>query len=163
VPGGGPEHCTDGSPYGVALVVNRAEDIHGTGQGTYADQDATSGELRVYACAALPHLYACATHLSTERPVALRQCRQLMDRAVPEFVHVSGPDLPVVVGGDLNLLRGRPGEPDVRACLPGGYREQGDGGVQHILWSTRLRYAHRLTAPLAHTDHPLLMVRLTRP
>ncbi len=146
---GGPYRCTNGEPFGVALLARGgAVDLR---SGTYAAQDGRD-EARVWTCAAVldGRLTACTTHLSTVRAVARRQCGELAALLRSPWVRPAA-----VLAGDFNLAAGQ--------CVPPGWAERGDGRVQHVLVGPGLRPAGGGTEPLPGTDHPLLQVTLRRP
>lgn len=143
---GGPYLCTNGEPFGVAIVARGgAVDLR---SGRYASQDGRD-EARVWTCAAVldGRLTACTTHLSTVRAVARRQCGELRALLRSPWVRPAA-----VVAGDLNLAAGQ--------CAPPGWAERGDGRVQHVFASPALRDAGGGTEPLPGTDHPLLSALL---
>jgi endonuclease/exonuclease/phosphatase family metal-dependent hydrolase len=142
--------CTNGEPFGVALIHRGAGgQVH---RARYASQDSTD-ELRVWMCTTVidRRLTGCTTHLSTDRAVAVRQCRELMSVLGSPWVL---PD--VVVAGDLNLTS-RPADPHgVGECAPAGYGRRSDGAVQHILFTPTVRSVGGGAEPMRWTDHPLL-------
>ena len=142
---GGPYRCTSGEPFGVALVARGgAVDVR---SGRYRSQD-RSDEARVWTCATVldRRLTGCTTHLSTDRAVARRQCAELLAVLRSPWVRPA-----VVVAADLNLPAG--------GCDPPGYRQRGDGDVQHILF-TGLTWTAGGAEGLPGTDHPLLHATL---
>jgi hypothetical protein len=59
-----------------------------------------------------------------------------------------------VLGGDFNLG-------DLRSCLPPGYLDRGDGGVQHILATADLAVGPGRSIGMGGTtDHPGLLVAM---
>jgi hypothetical protein len=155
---GGDFRCRNGRPYGIGLLAYVAGRSAGysTDSGVYPDQDIRDPEERVWLCVyATGDFYACVTHLaSTSAAVALAQCRYLLGTAIPG-VRRPGGYRPTVLGGDLNL-------DDARSCVPPGYVQRGDGGVQHILATDDFAVDAAGTVDMARTtDHPGLLVTLT--
>lgn len=113
-------------------------------------------ELRSWACLPAATLSACTTHLSSDDDTtALAQCRDLVRRAARY-------PRPAVVVGDFNL-HGR-GSPSMRDCDRSGFSRRGDGSVQHLYASEDLRFTTVAKIDMAGTtDHPGLLVTLTRP
>ena len=69
---------------------------------------------------------------------------------------------PLVLGGDLNLGSGD--SPDLKACLPAGSALVDDGGEQHVVATSEFVVESFRTIDLrGTTDHPGLLVRLSRP
>lgn len=155
--------CTNGHRYGVGLLVRVPEPYRGqsTYGGLYPDQDPIDPEERAWVCvAAAAAFMACTTHLAyTSDPLALAQCRYLLDTAIPQARAADG-YLPTVVAGDLNLAADG-GPSDIRSCLPAGYHRQDDGGVQHVVATTDFTVqSSRLIEMGQTTDHPSLLVTL---
>lgn len=154
-PSAGPTRCTDGQEFGVGLAVRVPDGAATTAQGgTFAAQDRTDPEIRVWACLTVADRFrACVAHLAAAGgPVALAQCRELVEAT-------SGP-LPVVLAGDLNLLRDGPDA--VGGCLGPPLRALGDGGVQYVVLGPGLTAATSRRLDLAAvTDHPGLLVSAT--
>ncbi|HEX3647751.1 MAG TPA: hypothetical protein VHV49_04945 [Pseudonocardiaceae bacterium] len=147
-----PYRCVNGDEYGIGLVVRGPGPATARARYLYRVQFARTGEHRVAACLAVGGTDFCTTHLeSDDRAVAAGQCRELMDTDVPAFRTATRP--PTVVGGDLNLLT---------ACTPPGWGARGDRGVQHVLWAGGFRLAFTRTIAMHDTDHPALLVDLTR-
>lgn len=150
-------HCLNGQPYGIGLLayLPGPSARYSTDGGVYPDQDTRDPEERVWLCLdATGDFYACVTHLASTSPtVALAQCRYLLTTAVPA-ARRSGGYRPTVLGGDLNLA-------DPRSCVPPGYAQRGDGGVQHVLATDDLAVDAAGTVDMAGTtDHPGLLVTL---
>ncbi len=143
---GGPFRCRDGQPYGIGLLARGT--AYGIDSGLYPEQDSGDPEERAWLCAALDGFTACTTHLAnTSATVASGQCRYLLAR-VPR---------PAVLGGDLNL--GRQG---ARACVPAGFADVDDGGVQHVLGTPGATATFSAPIGMAGTtDHPALLATLT--
>jgi endonuclease/exonuclease/phosphatase family metal-dependent hydrolase len=148
-----PYRCLNGEQFGNALVHHG--DGRGRHSGWYRSQDA-SDELRAWTCATVVEgrLTACTTHLSTDRAVSMRQCRELMSILASPWVMPE-----VVVAGDFNLTAA-PGQPhDVRRCAPAGYDVQGDGGLQQVFFSGGVQWLQGWTETMQRTDHPALYGR----
>ena len=159
---GGAFRCRNGEPYGIGLLTQLPAPNPGytTTSGIYPTQDPTDPEERVWLCVhAAGGFYACTTHLaSTSVTVAFAQCGYLLNTAIPGARNHRL--VPTVLGGDLNLRVG--GSPDVRSCVPPGYLEQSDGGVQDIVATTALTFRFgRSISMRGTTDHPGLLVELT--
>jgi endonuclease/exonuclease/phosphatase family metal-dependent hydrolase len=155
--------CRNGQRYGIGLLAHLPTPYHGyrTYSGIYPTQDLGDPEERAWLCLhAATAFYACATHLaSTSPPVALAQCRYLLDTAIPA-VRAQGGYAPTVLGGDFNLRPG--GSPDVRSCLPSGYLREDDGNVQQVVATADFAVrSTRLIGMNGMTDHPSLLVALT--
>ncbi|WP_431930207.1 endonuclease/exonuclease/phosphatase family protein [Micromonospora sp. RP3T] len=155
--------CVNGQPYGIGLVARLAGPgaRAGTHRGTYPAQDLADPEERVWLCLhAAAVLHACTTHLAnTDGAVALAQCAQLLDTVVPAIRRDAG-YAPTVLGGDLNLRAG--GAPDVRSCVPSGYRRVDDGARQQIMATTDVTICCRRAVDMrGTTDHPALVATLT--
>ncbi|MHA6616671.1 endonuclease/exonuclease/phosphatase family protein [Pseudonocardia sp. DLS-67] len=158
--------CRAGRQYGIGLV-SRWPAVPGSvpGGGIYPIQDRRSPEGRAWLCldvAATPALSACTTHLThTEREVAGAQCRYLFETVMPQRRAQDG-ELPVVVGGDLNLGSG--GGPDLSSCLPAGSALADDGGQQHVVATPEFVVeSSRAIEMHETTDHPALLVTLALP
>ena len=163
--------CRNGRPYGIGLVARLAPVPRGYAAvgGTYPMQDLGNAEERAWVClspapgTAAPPAAAvavCTTHLASSSPaVARAQCGYLLGTAIPA-VRARAGAVPVVLGGDLNLRSG--GSPDVRSCVPAGDRRADDGLVQHVVASSELVIGSLRTIAMLATDHPGLLVTLTR-
>lgn len=156
--------CTNGQRYGVGLVVRAPAPYrgHATYGGLYPNQDPADPEERAWLCVGATGAFlACTTHLAyTSDPLALAQCRYLLGTAIPR-AKAAGGYLPTVVAGDLNLAADG-GPADIRSCLPAGYHQHDDGGVQHVVATTDLTaQSSRLIEMDGTTDHPSLLVTLT--
>jgi endonuclease/exonuclease/phosphatase family metal-dependent hydrolase len=153
--------CRNGEPFGVGLLAHAGPPHNGytISGGTYPSQDAADTEKRVWLCVhAIGHFYACTTHLaSTNVTVALRQCRYLMDTAIPALRSHDRTD-PVVLGGDLNLRDSLP--PNAQSCMPHGFVRTDDGGRQDVVASP----SHAVTGTAINmygtTDHPALLAEV---
>lgn len=162
-PSGGPTRCNNGEPYGIGLLArldarDARPSVH---RGTYPAQDLADPEERVWLCVRADGLHACTTHLAnTSGQVALAQCGQLLGTVVPG-VRGDAVGAPTVLGGDLNLRAG--GMPDVRSCVPVGYRRIDDGGRQQILASSGVTICCRRAVDMrGATDHPALLATMIR-
>jgi hypothetical protein len=154
--------CRNGQRYGDGLLVRLRPPYRGytTHGAVYSIQDTTDPEERVWLCLhAVAGFYACTTHLASTSPtVALRQCRYLLDTAIPGLRTRDGPD-PLVLGADLNLAAGR--TPDARSCVPAGFVRTGDGARQHVMASAGFTVtSSRLINMHGATDHPGLLADL---
>jgi len=143
--------CVNGQEYGVAVIY------HGTGgevhRGWYTNQG-RGGEVRTWSCATVieKRLTACTTHLTINREMAMRQCRELM--SILASAPWAAPQ--VIVAGDFNLAA-EPGKPtDVQTCVPPGYHRHGDDAVQQVFFTAGVTWIEGRYEPLAGTDHPLL-------
>jgi endonuclease/exonuclease/phosphatase (EEP) superfamily protein YafD len=166
--------CRTGRPYGIGLVARLTPVAGGYAPvgGIYPVQDPRSAEERAWLClspavespaaegpvAPGPAVAVCTTHLASSSPtVARAQCGYLLGTAIPA-VRARAGSVPVVLGGDLNLRSG----PDVRSCVPAGDRRADDGLVQHVVASSELMIGSLRTIAMLATDHPGLLVTLTR-
>ena len=159
--------CRNGGDYGIGLVA-RLTPVPGgyaTTGGTFPVQDPRNAEERAWVClspaaATTGSVAVCTTHLASSSPaVARAQCGYLLGTAIPA-VRARAGSVPVVLGGDLNLRSG--GSPDVRSCVPAGDRRADDGLVQHVVASSELTISSLRTIGMRATDHPGLLVTLTR-
>ena len=161
----GAYQCLNGQPYGIGLVVHiPAYRGYTTVSGIYPTQDLGDPEERAWLCLyAVGNFYACTTHLANTSPtVALAQCGYLLHTIIPGVRERDGGLDPTVLGGDLNLRTAGP--QDVRACVPAGYLQRGDGGVQYVLATIDFSLgSDRSIAMHGTTDHPGLFVALTSP
>lgn len=147
---GRPYQCVNGEQYGVALVHHLdGRDQH---RGWYRAQD-LSDEIRAWTCTTLVdrRLTGCTTHLSTDRAVAMRQCRELMSILASPWVMPE-----VVVAGDFNLTAAPGEEYDVGRCAAGRFTVAGDGALQHAFFTSGLRRVQGWHETMKWTDHPLL-------
>ena len=159
--------CRDGGAYGIGLVarLTRVPGGYDTIGGAFPVQDLRNAEERAWVClspatAAAGAVAACTTHLASSSPaVARAQCGYLLGTAIPA-VRARAGSVPVVLGGDLNLRSG--GSPDVRSCVPAGDGRADDGLVQHVVASSGLTISSLRTIGMLGTDHPGLLVTLTR-
>lgn len=148
--------CANGQDYGIGVLTSSDEGtpVAPASSGTYSAQDG-GREQRVFFCVSYSRFGVCATHLSTDGGVALRQCSELMAHAG----ELAG-RAPTVVGGDLNMKYG--GNPDVQDCVPSDWFRKGDGDVQHVL-ATTVHFAFERTSShdMMHTNHPAFSVELS--
>jgi endonuclease/exonuclease/phosphatase family metal-dependent hydrolase len=147
---GQPYTCLNGEQFGVAMVY------HGGGRderhGWYRSQD-PSDEERAWTCGTVVEgkLTGCTTHLSTDRDIAMRQCRELMSTLKSKWVMPE-----VIVAGDLNL-RLLPGDPyDVRNCASAAYLNKNDSWLQQVFFSQSIPWVEGRSEKMRWTDHPLL-------
>lgn len=145
-----PITCTDGQPYGIAVMHHdTGREVH---YGWYASQD-PSEEMRAWTCTTVipDRLTGCTTHLSTYPDVAVRQCHELMSILASSWVL---PD--VVVAGDFNLQY-QPGKPhNVQDCVPPSYDRRTDNAVQQVFFTRDVSWVQGRYEHMVWTDHPLL-------
>ncbi|SDZ62013.1 Endonuclease/Exonuclease/phosphatase family protein [Asanoa ishikariensis] len=156
-PSGGPTRCgRNGQAYGIGLIARRPTTPHEVVGGEYPVQDPVDPEERVWLCL-LAAVDVCTTHLAGfDSEAALRQCQHLFGVTLPALHRRAG-YRPTIVAGDLNLRYGAP--PDLRPCIPPGYRWLGDGGLQHVLATSDLAQPTMRPVDLDRsTDHPGLLV-----
>ncbi len=184
--------CRNGRPYGIALVARLAATPQGYDAvgGAYPMQDAGSPELRAWLClgpraagsrplgppapgpidagpidagpadAGPAAVAVCTTHLASGSPaVARAQCAYLLATAIPAVRALAG-SAPVILGGDLNLRSDD--SPAAVACLPADDRRADDGQVQHVVATPELVVGSPRTIAMPATDHPGLLVTLSR-
>lgn len=156
-----PYHCVNGDLYGIGIVGRGPAPQGPPERFVYRHQHSgRGGEGRVALCTTVGRGYdVCTTHLESDHvTIAASECRELMAESgdVDRFRRATG-DRPTMVAGDLNL------GPAVAGCVPVGWREQGDRGVQHVLWTDDLRFTATQRVPLHDTDHPALLVDLAVP
>lgn len=157
-----PFRCRNGEQYGVGLLArirrpDRGDTILG---GRYPAQDPADTEQRVWLCVhATAHFFACTTHLSsTSSSVAIRQCRYLLDVAIPALRARSRND-PVVLGADFNLRSSA--SSTTPPCVPAGFVGTDDGNRQYIVVSDSFRVSSSRTIDMHDTtDHPGLLADL---
>ncbi len=148
-----PVHCRNGAEFGVGVLARLRQPAQTAVAGdAYPVQDSRDPERRVWLCLrALGRFTACTTHLAIDVATAFAQCEHLLGEVLPGFGE------PALVSGDFNLL------PDaLRGCVPAGWVQATDGGLQHlvasggytVISSTRLGMA-------GTTDHPALLVTLS--
>ncbi|MFJ1538906.1 endonuclease/exonuclease/phosphatase family protein [Micromonospora chalcea] len=162
-PNAAPTYCNNGQPYGIGLLTRldargARPTVH---RGTYPAQDFADPEERVWLCLrAAGLLHACTTHLAnTSGDVALAQCAQLVGAVVPA-IRRDGGYAPTVLAGDLNLRVG--GTPDVRSCVPAGYRRIDDGARQQMVTTGDVMICcHRPVDMRGTTDHPALLATVS--
>ncbi|KAF1997732.1 hypothetical protein P154DRAFT_273870 [Amniculicola lignicola CBS 123094] len=157
--------CKNGFQYGSAVLgrveASKWKGVEGYG-GMYVTQDG-SNEQRIFACAsAKGDHFACTTHLTaSSEPLALTQCKALMEDAVPYLKGISGASGKTVVGGDLNLEYDTGDAENVQKCVPAGWTRKGDSDVQHILFENGLKFGSSKAYGLSYTDHVGWLVRLS--
>jgi hypothetical protein len=155
-PDGTPVRCTNGDEYGNGIIF-RSTAAATTFSGTYAAQDSGS-ERRVYVCAEYPDVTACSTHLSTTGSVAMKQCKE----AIAMLRGRGAATKPTVLAGDFNLKYAPLFGIDVQDCNSAPFFRKGDGSVQHV-FAANLGYDRTEVASMRYTDHPALLVALTKP
>ncbi|MDP9842410.1 endonuclease/exonuclease/phosphatase family protein [Streptosporangium lutulentum] len=152
---GTPVRCTDGDEYGNGMIF-RATGATGF-SGVYGAQDSGS-EKRVYVCAEFPDLTACATHLSTTGTVAMAQCKA----AVSMLLGRGAATKPTFLAGDFNLRYAPLFGQNVQNCNSAPFFRKGDGDVQHV-FAAGMGYTRTEVVSMRYTDHPGLLVVLTKP
>lgn len=159
--------CLNGDEFGSAVLGRVPAGVYqgvNAWGGVYAAQDSSSNEQRTFACAyAIGNHFACTTHLATNEPIALAQCRALMFDAVPYIMSVEGASGKTIVGGDLNLEYDTSDPENVQNCVPNGYTRKGDGDVQHVIFSNDITFETTQVISMLHTDHPAFLVKLSKP
>jgi len=174
--------CRNGRPYGIALVARLATTppAYDAVGGAYPMQDGGSPELRAWLClgprtagsrplvstgpgpidTAPAAVAVCTTHLASGSPaVARAQCAYLLETAIPA-VRARAGSAPVILGGDLNLRSDD--SPVAAPCLPAADRRADDGQVQHVVATPELVVGSPRTIAMPATDHPGLLVTLSR-
>lgn len=150
----GSQTCTNGSPYGNALLFP-AGTIVGKPYRLIYNHQSDHTELRTLTCAPAAGVTACVTHLSTSG-VKSAQAAQMKD-IVGDYARQG----PTVLGGDWNIKHD--GHPNAEEFVPAGMFRKSDGDVQHIMASSaHFNYAKTRVLDLDWTDHPALQVYLTR-
>lgn len=147
--------CVNGEMYGHAVIhQGTGREVH---RGWYTNQG-RSIEMRAWTCVTVVkgRLTACATHLSPNGELAMRQCRELM--SIVASARWAQPE--VFIAGDLNLRSGQDSPNDVRNCVSAGYDHRGDDSVQHVLFTGGIVWERGGHEPMNGTDHPLLHARL---
>jgi hypothetical protein len=152
---GRPYACGDGrGDYGIAILTH--PDLGAPGvpvERQYTAQDG-GNEQRVLLCVPYSKVAACTTHLAASNAqIAAEQCLELSGIATALGAET-------VIGGDLNLRSG--GNPDVQACVPGGWYRKDDGSVQHVFAMNTFRFERAEILPIDGTDHPGLLVETAR-
>jgi hypothetical protein len=155
-PDGTPVRCTNGDEYGNGLI------FRSTAAGTvfsaqYANQDSGT-EKRVYVCAEFADIMGCSTHLSTTGNVAMAQCKS----AIAMLRARGAGGKPTFLAGDFNLRYAPLFGLDVQDCNASPFFRKGDGAVQHI-FAAGLGFQRTQVIGMRNTDHPALLVVLTRP
>ncbi len=142
--------CVNGAPFGLAVMHHYpGGEAH---HGWYASQD-SSEEIRAWLCTTVipGRLTGCTTHLSTDPPVAVRQCHELMSILAAPWV------LPqVIVTGDVNL-RSAPGRPD---CTLANFQVRSDNDLQRVFFTSNIGWIGGRSENMRWTDHPLLYEKL---
>src|SRR4051812_46461432 len=146
--------CVNGEQYGVAMIQHdtgpdNGRDIH---RGWYANQG-RGIEQRAWTCSTIikDRLTGCTTHLTINRDVAMRQCRELMSIVTSSWMTPE-----VIIAGDFNLTV-EPGKPhDVQNCAPSGYDRVSDDALQQVFFTRSVQLIQSRHEPMKWTDHPLL-------
>jgi hypothetical protein len=155
-----PVRCQNGQQFGDGVLVVVASPAVGVRSysGVYPVQDPNDPEERVWVCIDLATRFsACTTHTaSTNRAIALDQCRYLLGSAVPTIRRRDGGD-PIILGADLNLSAR--GSPSPQSCLPNGYHRTDDDALQDVVVSPGVGVrSHSAIDMQGTTDHPGLLV-----
>ncbi|MFI6508800.1 endonuclease/exonuclease/phosphatase family protein [Streptosporangium sp. NPDC050855] len=154
-PDGTPVRCVDGDEYGNGIVFRATGATNFSG--VHATQDGGS-ERRVYVCAEFADLTGCTTHLSTTGTVAMAQCKAtvalLRDRGAATR--------PTFLAGDMNMKYAPLFGQNVQNCNSAPFFRKGDGDVQHV-FAASMGFERTDVIPMRYTDHPALLVTLTRP
>jgi len=142
--------CVNHELFGVAVMHHyNGLDHH---NGWYGSQD-SSNEVRAWTCTTVirGRLTGCTTHLSTDPPVAVRQCHELLSILASPWVMPE-----VIVAGDFNL-RSEPGKPHhVQDCALGSYLRRGDRALQQVIYTPNIEWVRGRYEDMRWTDHPLL-------
>jgi hypothetical protein len=162
-----PYPCANGDAYGNAIIGHISDRQYrglAAMYGVYAVQS-SDPEKRSFGCLHVAgHYDACTTHLEAESaPVAMTQCRTLLNKVVPFFKRQEGTTVPTVVAGDLNLRDDTSSRDNVQRCAPAGYRRQGDGELMHVMATTDIVIQRTDRFGLKHTDHNAFMVTMALP
>jgi hypothetical protein len=157
---GGSYRCQNGDAFGNGLIARVPAGqltVLDTRYGLFTAQ-ATDIEQRTFGCVHLARFAACVTHLENmSRTVASTQCTTLMRAVVPALRGAWGAATTVIVAGDMNL------DGDMTRCIPAGFRQVDDGGVQHVLGSAGIQFRNADRYPMKQTDHSALLVSMTLP
>ncbi|MCG5211840.1 hypothetical protein [Streptosporangium sp. KLBMP 9127] len=154
---GGFVTCTNGERYGIGMIIKGPGSV--SFGGPYELQDKTD-ERRVRLCVDWTSKMVCVTHLSSDSPgVAFHQCEELGLIASRDGEQEGKA---TVVAGDFNLKYGVYGQYDVQDCVPDRFFRKGDGDVQHV-FAANVNFVSKTVIPMAHTDHPALLIKLQRP
>jgi len=156
-----PVRCDNGQQFGDGVLVVGSSPVAGVRKisGVYPAQDPRDPEERVWLCIDLATRFsACTTHTaSTNRTIALDQCRYLLNSAVSKIRRRGGG--PIILGADLNLAAR--GSPSPRSCLPSGYHSTDDGSLQDVVVSPGVGVrSHSAIDMQGTTDHPGLLVEV---
>jgi hypothetical protein len=154
---GMPYRCVNGDLYGIGMVGRGPAPERPT-RYVYQHQWPDTDEGRVAVCATVGERYdVCTTHLESDNPAtAQRQCSELMGKKGDVSAYrESTKNRPTLVGADLNL------GPQARKCVAKQWHDQGDRGVQHVLWTGGFHYVATKIIHMRNTDHPALLVDLT--
>ena len=131
--------------------------------GLYGNQPApsASNEWRTWMCTyAIGNYFGCATHLTNvSGTVAMAQCHEFMEDAIPFAWSYEGVYYPTVGAGDLNLKYA--GSPNAQDCVPAGWYRKGDGAVQHVMATTEFAFSATQVINMNKTDHDALLVEMS--
>jgi hypothetical protein len=156
------QKCTNGADYGSAMLVDNSYAFVDS-QGLYTAHDGTS-ERRAYGCSRFSGFFGCVTHLSTDEPIALKQCNELTKQRLPAFQSsLREPSVPAIVSGDLNMEYDTSDPENVQKCVPSGWTRKGDGDVQHVMVSSSFTNMTAKTYNMFDTDHDALQITVTAP
>jgi hypothetical protein len=160
-----PVRCQNGQQFGDGVLVVVGSPVVGLRRysGVYPVQDLGDPEERVWVCIDLANRFsACTTHTaSTDRTIALDQCRYMLNSALPRISRRDGGD-PIILGADLNLAAH--GSPGPQPCLPSGYQRTDDDALQDVLVSPGAGVrSHSAIDMRGTTDHPGLLVDVVLP
>ena len=155
-----PVRCQDGQEFGDGVLVAVSAPAVATRSysGVYPVQDPNDSEERVWVCVDLATRFsACTTHTSSSnRAIALNQCRYLLNSVLPGLGRRNGV-APFIIGADLNLAAH--GSPGPQSCLPSGYQRADDHGLQDVVVSPTIGIrSHSVIDMQGTTDHPGLLV-----
>ncbi|MEU8385076.1 hypothetical protein, partial [Streptosporangium sp. NPDC048865] len=154
-PDGTPVRCVNGDEYGNGLLFRATGAANFSG--VYATQDGGS-ERRVYVCAEFPDLTGCTTHLSTTGNVAMAQCKA----AIAMLRDRGAAGRPTFLAGDFNMRYAPLFGQNVQNCNSAPFFRKGDGSVQHV-FAASMGFERTDVISMRYTDHPALLVTLTRP
>ncbi len=154
-PDGTPVRCVNGDEYGNGLLFRATGATNFSG--VYATQDGGS-ERRVYVCAEFPDLTGCTTHLSTTGSVAMAQCKA----AIAMLRDRGAATRPTFLAGDFNMRYAPLFGQNVQNCNSAPFFRKGDGDVQHV-FAASMGFERTDVISMRYTDHPALLVTLTKP
>ena len=150
----GTQTCTNGAPYGNAILFPAGTSVGTPERLTYRAQSSRT-ELRTLTCVPAAGLTACVTHLAPTS-VKAAQATEMRDA-----VGARAGQGATVLGGDWNMADG--GHPNAQDYVPAGMFSKSDGAVQHVLaTSAHFTFVGTQVMRQDWTDHPALQVNLTR-